>query len=367
MGVKIRVKNHRLYLDIIQNRKHHWESLRMTLSTDSNTRKEQMKLAEIARARREMQIMAGEWNITDFVAGKKLLVTYLQQQKEKANSNGSTKILNALILKLKNYKRGDVQLSAITASWIQDFQTYLVKESELKTSTINLYMAILHSVLNNAERENIISKNPASHVRNVKVEKSEKPTLTVEELKLFANVELKNPLKKECQKAFLFACYTGLRISDLSTLQWENLEARTDKKSNNVVHWIKKRQVKTKSIVEIPLNEAAWELIKPHNIFPMKESKVFPLLKNTGSNLKNVKDIGKLAGIEKHIGWHTARRTFATLGLENGIDPFTLQRLMGHTQITMTAVYAKSDNIKAQAVSKFENVLNEKENLIKEN
>jgi len=367
MGVKIRVKNGRLYLDIIQNRKHHWESLKMTLSTDSNTRKEQMKLAEIARARREMQLMSGEWDITDFEAGKKLLTTYLQKQKENASSKGSSKVLNALILKLKDYKRGDIQLSSITAGWIQDFQNWLVKESNLKTSTINLYMAILHTALNNAERENIISKNPASQVRNVKVVKSEKPTLTVEELKAFASVEIENPLKKECQRAFLFGCYTGLRISDLSTLRWQDLEARTDKKSNSVVHWIKKRQVKTKTIVEIPLNAAAWELIKPHTVFPMKESKVFPLLQITGTNLRTVKDIGKMAGIEKHIGWHTARRTFATLGLENGIDPFTLQRLMGHSQITMTAIYAKSDNIKTEAVSKFENVLSDKENLIKEN
>lgn len=367
MGVKIRVKNHRLYLDVIQNRKHHWESLRITLSTDNNTRKEQMKLAEIARARREMQLMAGEWNITDFVAGKKLLTTYLQQQKEKATSKGSSRILNALILKLKNFKRGDVQLSAINVSWIQDFQTWLVKENKLKMSTINLYMAILHTALNNAERENIISKNPASQVRNVKVEKSDKPTLTVDELKHFASVEIKSPLKKECQKAFLFACYTGLRISDLSTLKWQEIEERTDRNSSTVIHWIKKRQVKTKAIVEIPLNEAAWELIKPYNVFPMKESKVFPLLKNTGTNLIAVKEIGKAAGIEKHIGWHTARRTFATLGLENGIDPFTLQRLMGHSKVTMTALYAKSDNIKAAAVSKFENVLSEKENQIKEN
>lgn len=73
MGVKIRIKNNIVYLDIIQNRKHKWESLGIVLSTDPTQRKEQMKLAEICRAKKENEVLCNKWNLINPIESKKTL------------------------------------------------------------------------------------------------------------------------------------------------------------------------------------------------------------------------------------------------------------------------------------------------------
>lgn len=358
MSVKIRVKRNRVYLDIIQNRKHHWEKLNITLSTDPATRKEQMRLADVCRAKREMQVLCGAWNMTDSVAGKRLLADYLRGLQEKAVSASRKQTFTNLILRLGKYPKGNIQLSAIDSVWVQDFQIWLEKQSGLKSSSVNLYLSVLRQAFNAAVKERILTHSPANGVKNVKAEEADLPTLTVEELRALAKVEVKSELAKDCKKAFLFSCYTGLRVSDLATLRWGDITARQGK--GGIEHWIKKRQVKTRRFVEEPINAVAWTLIKPSSlVLPMPENFVFPELassKYLDYTNRYIKSLAKAAGITKNIAWHTARRTFATLGLENGIDPFTIQRLMGHSKVTMTAAYAKSDGIKSAAVGTFADI-----------
>lgn len=364
-SVYIRIKNNRFYLDMIVNRRHKWESLNMQLSADKATQKEQWHLAEMCRAKREMQLLSGQWNFDDSVSAKQSLISYLKNYAKGINGKSSLRSVKSLTSYIEKYARGNVQLSAVSAGWVEDFQNWLIKESGLKTSSINCYVKILHIALNKAVRDNILSHNPASNVKNVKVEITNKPTLTVDELKQLFNTPVKTPLANECKTAFLFACLTGLRSIDLATLKRNDIERRQGK--NGVEMWINKRQVKTSRFVEIPLNAAAWALIKPSNVFPMADSFVFPLLaKSHNGTLPYIKRWVKAAGIEKNIGWHTARRTFATLNQENGVDEFTLMRLMGHTSVSMTAVYAKSENTKIEAVKSLENVFDSTENADKQ-
>ena len=109
MSVSIRIKGQNLYLDVIQNRQHHWESLHMKLSTDPTERKEQMKLAEICRAKREMQIVTGAWNLTDATAGKQSLINYMKDYQNKLNKSRK-KGFNQTIKYLEKSKYGNVQL-----------------------------------------------------------------------------------------------------------------------------------------------------------------------------------------------------------------------------------------------------------------
>ena len=362
MSVKVRIKRNRLYLDIIQNRKHHWESLNMTVSADPATRKEQMKLADMCRAKREMQLVCGAWNMTDTIAGKKTLANYLRELREKAESASRKQTFKSLIGYLEKYPQGNIQLAAIEARWVQDFQTWLEKETDLKKSSVRLYADVLRQAFNAAVKERILTHSPAETVKNVQAEENDLPTLTVEELRAMAHTAVSTELAQDCKNAFLFSCYTGLRISDLASLQWKDIEIRQTKKATDIAHWIKKRQKKTGHFVEEPINAVAWELIRPKdNCLPFPESFVFSRLAQSclGSTGQYIKKWAKAAGIAKNIAWHTARRTFATLVLENGIDPFTIQRLMGHSKVTMTATYAKSDGIKAAAVGSFENIFAE--------
>ena len=85
MSVKIREKNGIIYLDIIQNRRHLWESLHLHVPKD-NKGKKIYQLADIIRTKREMQIVSGEWGLLDSVNGKKTLIQYaggLAEKKDK--------------------------------------------------------------------------------------------------------------------------------------------------------------------------------------------------------------------------------------------------------------------------------------------
>jgi integrase len=143
---------------------------------------------------------------------------------------------------------------------------------------------------------------------------------------------------------FIFVCYTGLRISDIKSLKWSDIEL-------NPLQIIK-RQKKTQRAVYIPLKEASWEIINNGGEYSPQDN-VFPLLANSKSqtNQRLIKWAEK-AGVAKPVGWHTVRRTFATWELENGVDIYTVARLLGHKNIKQAARYAQvTDKLRRNAVA----------------
>jgi site-specific recombinase XerD len=119
------------------------------------------------------------------------------------------------------------------------------------------------------------------------------------------------------------------------------------------VKWqIEKEQKKTRDFVYIPLNETARGLIDDKKAHRFNEA-VFPILAGARSNNQSeiLNKWAKGAGVEKRIGWHTARHTFAVLSLEAGAELYTVSKLLGHTDIKTRQVYAKvTDKLKRAAV-----------------
>jgi integrase len=148
----------------------------------------------------------------------------------------------------------------------------------------------------------------------------------------------------EIHRAFLFACYTGLRVSDLETLTWGQIETNPMQ--------IIKRQKKTDMPVYIPLNETVKKIIGVGGKHAPAD-KVFNLPNGHRRQSYHVlKRWAKAASIDKNVGWHTARRTFATLALENKVDIYTVAKLLGHTSIKQVAKYAKvTDKLRREAIA----------------
>jgi hypothetical protein len=165
MSVKVREKRDKLYLDIYMGGKRTWESLHLTLTNDRIQNKEIMRMAEICRSKRETQLLAGSWDIQDPIAGRKKLITYLE---ELAKARTNNDYITGCIRYLKKYNNGDtIQLSQITPQWIDGFQQYLLSGTKLSPTTAYDYSKAIRMALRKAVRENILIKNPAESVKGL--------------------------------------------------------------------------------------------------------------------------------------------------------------------------------------------------------
>ena len=334
MGVKIRIKRNKIHLDIYVNGKRHWESLGLTVPADRQQAREIMKLAEVCRSKREAQITSGEWGLIDPVKSKLTLKAYM-------STIGADRSNKDPVNRAIKYIDNDIALNAINSKWLEDFQTHLLKDTKLSRNTAAFYMSAIQYALNKAVRDNLIIRNPVKSIKKIKKIETDKVFLETAEIQRLAKTPIGGELGQEIKRVFLFACFTGLRISDIKALTWGDI--------NRSPLQIIKRQKKTGLKVYIPLHVTAWELINDKALHRHTELLFKPF--NTDC-YEELNKWSKNAGIEKHIGWHTARHTFAVLSLESGADIYTVSKLLGHTDLKTTQVYAKAtDKMKREAVN----------------
>jgi len=203
------------------------------------------------------------------------------------------------------------------------------------------YFSKFRAVFNQLIREDVIIKNPAVKVVMEK-EDAKREYLTLEEIQLLSAAQ--KPNVDTCN-AFIFSCFTGLRISDLRTLTFNQIQDG----------YIEFRQQKTGQNERMMLNDTALSIIKMQSEFKRSEQ-IFNLF--TLVNIeKHLKQWTLAAGITKHITFHCSRHSFATLALTNDIDIFTVSKLLGHRDIKTTQIYAKLiDKKKDEAVLKLPNI-----------
>lgn len=254
--------------------------------------------------------------------------------------------LKNLIRYLLQYEKSDIRLRKITPLWIENFQSFLLTKAKISQGTASLYSSALRKQLHLAVKERIIVASPADSVRNIPMPESNKMPLTLDNLKNLSKIPITGHLGAEIKNAFLFSCFTGLRVSDL-----RDLSSSMIYKDSTGIIWLRKIQKKTKRVVTIPINQQAVSILGAN--IESKNGKIFPLLAATKTNTDQyLSTWGKKAGIP-HVSWHTARHTFATLALENGAELRTVSELLGHADISTTLRYAKAtDFLKKKAINR---------------
>lgn len=211
----------------------------------------------------------------------------------------------------------------------------------LSDGTISTYYSTLGTLFNNAVREHLINRNPLhdmSASEKPKRPESEREYLTLEEVRKLIDTRCGNEMVK---KAFLFSCFTGLRLGDVEDLTWDMIRETANGKE------VATRMNKTKQLVYVPLSENAQSFLPQ---FWPERGKIFNLPSRTdiGSDIRHWV---KRAGIKKHITFHCSRHTYATLLLTYGADIYTVSKLLGHSDVSITQVYAKViDKKKQEAV-----------------
>ena len=338
------------YLDIYRDGKRSYEFLKLyTVPETSRAAKIQNENTEKAaiaiRNQRELEIIQGKGGIApESTGGKMLLVDWLEAyQKQKAGTGQSDSralSVGKLIGHIESYDGRNTRLADVSEEWCKGFISYLAKAKSAKhtknaktlaKSTATLYFSILIAALNEAVRKKLISTNPTKNIsreerKPIKADKSNRPYLTIDEVKALMATDCKNP---EIKRAFLFACFTGLRISDIRNLQWANITKTRNGYNLSIT------MQKTREPLAMKLNKQAVALLP-------KEGKglIFDLpVWDAGLN-DSLKAWAKKAGIDKDICFHVSRHTFATMELTLGADLYVVSKLLGHTNVGTTQIYA---------------------------
>lgn len=170
--------------------------------------------------------------------------------------------------------------------------------------------------------------------------------MTIEELKRLIGTECKYEIMKQ---AFLFSCLCGLRVSDIRKLKWNDLQ-----KSGERIR-IEIKMQKTKEPLYLPISDEALKWLPQQNE-AKGDDLIFPLT-HEGTINKILQKWAKDAGVIKHISFHVARHTHATMMLTLGADLYTVSKLLGHKNIATTQIYAKIvDKKKEEAISLIPNL-----------
>ena len=355
--------NRSLYLDIYHNGKRTYKFLKLYLVPETDTPSRIMNANTLAQANaiKEEMIL----DLTNRIAGIKdkshkarmpfcaWMGIYAENAK-KSCAESSKAWIDRTVKEVTDYD-SETTLSDVDKEYLTRFMEYLVSRSAHNTdrkkmtkSTVFLYLCYVRAALNYAVRERVIPKSPFKGITraSLSIKEHKREYLTVEEIKRL----IATPCYREDIKgAFLFSCFSGLRIYDIMNLRWKDI-VRT------ATHWqVEIIQYKTGVELFLPLNMNArkWLPEKPEDA--TAEDKVFPrLTRNYGQSLGTWMEN---AGITKDITFHAARHSFATLCLTAGIDIYTTSPLLGHTTIRHTQRYARIINTKKdEAVSLFDGV-----------
>lgn len=352
--IKIRFKNlangnKSIYLDCYQEGQRRYEFLKLYLvpevtPTDKHQNKETLKIATAIKAQRLLDLASGKASIKSNSKQKMSLKDFLKLFSEVQAKRGCKDAyqISKVVTILDEYQHGKwVTLEQIDKAFILGFIDCLSKvpnkhkDEPLKKSTQKGYYVILDKALNYAVRNEYIPKNPCTMLdssERIKTPESTRPYLTIDEVRQLINTPCKKPIVKA---AFLFSCFCGLRISDIKALTWGNVVKDSEGQSIHIT------QYKTKQPLILPLSDEAlkWMPTRPEQA--TDNDKVFSDLVTRAKVNDYLKPWAKEAGISKNVSFHVSRHTFATLMLTLGADLYTTSKLLGHTKVETTEIYAK--------------------------
>ena len=238
----------------------------------------------------------------------------------------------------------DISIATITESLFEEYRFFL-KKHRLKLSTINNNLCWLSRLMFRAVSKRIIRCNP---FENAKYEKEEKKIRFLQKsdvMKLMA-MRMNDRETELARLMFVFSCFTGLAIADMEQLQHKHIQTAADGRK-----YIRKERQKTKVEFIVPLHPIVETIIR-HCWEEQEGNEEQQTVKEKGDSLvfqphcsrsvmgKNLSIVGKACGIRQRLSYHVARHTFGTMSLSAGIPIESIAKMMGHTSISSTQVYA---------------------------
>ena len=148
---------------------------------------------------------------------------------------------------------------------------------------------------------------------------------------------------------YIFSCATGIRLSDALQIKWGNLDVSEETVIVQLIPKKGDRPEKRNREIYVPLGKFGetiieWAALDDDNEIPLyrveHENLIFRVSSEATIN-PTLKKLAKMAGVEKNITFHSARRTFATLTAAEGADTYTIKNYLGHKSVAMAERYMK--------------------------
>ncbi|MCT4001755.1 site-specific integrase [Elizabethkingia anophelis] len=321
---------------------------------EKNHNKETNLLAESIRSQKILEFQSRQHGFVSSTSGRVGFLEYFSKMVEKKYEvDGTYGNWDSTLKHLKTYCKGmDIQISKVDEVFLEGFKDYLLKEniskrgSKLSRNSALSYFNKVRACLKEAYRNKIIVENPTTRVKTIKEEETDRQYLTLEEIQQLVKTECEYPILKN---AFLFSCLTGLRFSDIKELRWKNLSYDSEN------GWILKfTQKKTKGVENLPISKQSIKILGERG---NDDERIFENLVYSCYHNKKLHKWVEKAGIDKHITFHCARHSFATLQLTMNTDIYTVSKLLGHRFVKTTEIYAKViDKKKINAVSRIPDI-----------
>ena len=241
------------------------------------------------------------------------------------------------------YKTDDIYLTKLDYAFIKNFEfflkSYVPKDHQKKMghNTAMKHLQRLRKMLTMAYHHEWIDKDPFIRFKSsyVKNRREFLAQYELEQLEDFSSSLERLDIVKDM---FLFACYTGLSYIDVAKLNIDNIETDLDGQQ-----WIKTKRQKTSIELRIPLLNKARRILLKYQDHPRVSgrNRLLPTISNQKTN-SYLKEISDFCGIKKNLTFHVARHTFATtVTLTNGVPIETVSKLLGHTKLATTQIYAR--------------------------
>lgn len=276
-------------------------------------------------------------------------IKYFEDLRDKRHQNSSKSIRvnwDREVKLMKMFTEGKPMIfSTIDMNLLEDYKNFLInapqggsKKGTITRNTASTYFSIFKAGLHQAFIDGYLTVDIAAKAKNIAYSDKQREYLTIDELNTLAATPCDRPIMK---RASLFSALTGMRHSDIQKLKWK--EIIKDGEHYRILF----TQQKTKGVQYMPISDQAYQLCGERG---EPDRLVFEGLQDPSWINKPLERWIKAAGITKHITFHCFRHTYSTLQLTNGTDIYTVSKMLGHTKVTTTQIYAKIvDEKKEQA------------------
>jgi len=243
----------------------------------------------------------------------------------------------------ERYHRDDMAFRELTSNFIREFDFYLRYDLQSTHNTVWVYTMPVLALVELAIKKGLIRDNPFQDYE-INMEETDRGYILKEDVEKLMMCVPPHPRYELVKDLFIFSCFTGLAYADIKKLTRNNIQSFFDGHQ-----WIISRRKKSDIASNVRLLEIPKRIIEKYQGTTRNEF-IFPVPTNATCNTHIGKLVEKSEIItEQKVTFHTARHTFGTMFLTEGVPLESLSKMMGHKNISTTQIYAK---ITSQKISK---------------